>query len=349
MQLNRAVVPMSPTKQRFVRLTAGIILALFVALSVLFVVLLQQAERSLEEAGGLHAYKPTRPVAAPFPVSVDPARKLISEAPIIHTATHVTPTNAPRTLSFFGWIKHSIEKLARLDWFQNLASPTGRTLVIEPGERKEQVAINFGKILGWNRDERSRFMELVATTSPALLEGKFFPDLYATHAAATPEEIALLLTDRFETEVLARYSEEVAALVPLKDTLTIASLLEREAYDFEDMRHIAGVIWNRLFIDMKLQIDATLQYARGNRAWEPWWPTPTPNDKYIESPFNTYQNAGLPPTPIANPSTAAIIAALNPIVTDCLFYFHDRYGDFYCAPTYEEHVALLKEHYGRGR
>ena len=66
-----------------------------------------------------------------------------------------------------------------------------------------------------------------------------------------------------------------------------------------------------------------------------------PDDKYIESPFNTYSNKGLPPSPIANPSTDAIIAALNPKKTDCMYYFHDRKANFHCSVTYEEHVALL--------
>jgi UPF0755 protein len=136
----------------------------------------------------------------------------------------------------------------------------------------------------------------------------------------------------------------------MKDTLIVASLLEREAYDFDDMRYISGIICNRLFINMRLQIDATMQYAKANKLKNPgandWWPTPVPADKFIDSPYNTYKYAGLPPTPIANPSIDAIIAALNPRKTDCLFYFHDPHGKFYCTKTYEEHVALLKQVYG---
>ena len=119
---------------------------------------------------------------------------------------------------------------------------------------------------------------------------------------ALPGEVALLLVSQFEFEVLSRYGEDVKRVVPLIDTLTLASLLERESYDFNDMRQVAGVIWNRLFIDMKLQIDASLQYARGSIPTEPlWWPRVHPQDKYIDSPYNTYQNNGLPPAPIGKP------------------------------------------------
>jgi UPF0755 protein len=57
----------------------------------------------------------------------------------------------------------------------------------------------------------------------------------------------------------------------------------------------------------------------------------------------------LPPTPIANPSVAAVLAALNPKKTTCLFYFHDASAGFHCSDTYEQHVALLKKYYGRGK
>ena len=72
--------------------------------------------------------------------------------------------------------------------------------------------------------------------------------------------------------------------VPLNDALIIASLLEREASDFNNMREVSGVIWNRLFKNMPLQLDATLQYVRGSSRYEAkWWPAIKPADKYIKS------------------------------------------------------------------
>jgi len=107
------------------------------------------------------------------------------------------------------------------------------------------------------------------------------------------------------------------------------------------------VIWNRLFIDMPLQLDASLQYAKANNPYEDnWWPAVRPEDKFIDSPFNTYQNKGLPPEPIANPSVDAIVATLNPRVTDCIYYFHSATREYYCSVTYEDHVSKLREVYG---
>ena len=286
----------------------------------------------------------------PFPIGVDPLRESIAEHPDLaaYYERHISKKSSDTKSAH--WIDHAVAKLALFDWYQNLASPLSRILVILPGERKEEIADNFSDILDWDSAMQQEFLLRIASSAPALSEGAFFPGRYIADKDAQPHEIADMLNSRFESQVRARYTSDIEKLVPLQDALIIASLLEREAYDFEDMRHIAGVIWNRLFIDMKLQLDATLQYAKGSDPKEPaWWPPVRPDDKYIDSPFNTYQNEGLPPAPISNPSVEAIVAALNPSKTECMFYFHDRNGAFYCTKTYEEHVALLREHYGSGK
>ncbi len=285
-----------------------------------------------------------------FPVSVDPLEKEITEDPALaeFVGEHIAPTDQKLSMST-NWFSRTLGKLALMGWYQNLASLSSRVLVVESGERKEQVADHFGKILGWDAAEKKEFLALIQTATPVLEEGKLFPGTYAVTRDASPEEVAPLILARFNTEVLERYPSDIEDVVPLSDTLTIASLLEREARDFDDMRHISGVIWNRLFTDMRLQIDATLQYAKGSKPNQPWWPRVVPDDKYLASAYNTYKNEGLPPAPIANASLEAIIAALNPVKTDCVYYFHDKKGGFHCSVTYEEHVASLKQYYGRGK
>jgi len=286
----------------------------------------------------------------PFPISVNPMTKTITENPAMtdfflnHIASNHTKTAKNQT-----WIALLTSKLQTMDWYQNLASPVSRILVIKSGDRAEQVANSFSRTLDWNSDEKTEFTNHVSDGIPSIPDGKFYPGKYVLASDASPTDASLIITSRFTNEILARYPEEIEAVVPLRDTLIIASLIEREAYDFEDMRYISGVIWNRLFIDMRLQIDSTLQYVRGGKDDEPWWPVPVPKDKYLNSPYNTYKNKGLPPGPISNPSIDAIIAALNPHETDCLFYFHDNSGTFHCTPTYEEHVDLLKEYFGQGK
>jgi len=285
-----------------------------------------------------------------FPVGVNSLAKKIHEDPdvefYVETYLSIDTTNSRKGRL----IDKVLAQIAQWSWYQNLASSVSRILVIYPGERREEVVANIGDMLRWNKDERTLFSNYIAQAEPLLEEGKFFPGRYVVPSDATPEIVADVLYERFAKEILARYGTEVESQVPLKDALTIASLLEREAYDFTDMRYISGIIWNRLFINMPLQLDASLQYVRGSKLTEKkWWPKIVPKDKYIESPYNTYQNPGLPPAPIANPSVEAVVAALNPRETDCMFYFHGAKGEFYCTETYEAHVTKLKEIYGRGR
>lgn len=293
-------------------------------------------------------YKEAVP-SAPFPVGVDPENRLILEDPKVEDFAVVQLAFEKDLGGEVSWLNKALRTLTRIEWYQHLASPGSRLLIIEPGERKEEVAANFGDILDWDKSEEEAFLEFAEQSGPGLEDGHFFPDSYLVSYDSSPEVVAKLVNRRFEEEVLSRYTKDVSEKVPLKDALIIASILEREAYDFTDMREISGVIWNRLFINMNLQIDSTLQYAKGSLPTGAWWPVPIPRDKYIDSPFNTYQNKGLPPSPIANSSLNAILAALNPKATDCLFYFHDSRSNFHCSPTYEEHVALLKQYYGRGK
>lgn len=121
----------------------------------------------------------------------------------------------------------------------------------------------------------------------------------------------------------------------LATAVKIASIIQREAAGPEDMKVISGVIWNRIFRGMNLDMDATLQYSKG--ATGDWWPQVTASDKRLESQFNTYKYKGLPPTAISNPSIDALYAAYNPAKTDCIFYIHGPDRDFHCSATYEQH------------
>ena len=284
----------------------------------------------------------------PFPVSVDPENQTITENDLLKNFSYDTFAYAPKNPD--SWKEKVVAFFAKKEWYQTLASPVSRILVIWPGERKEEVAKEFGDILGWSPGERALFIKTITDADPALTEGKFYPGQYVAQKDAGPEEVATLLQQKFDSDILSRYTPEVEAKVPLNEALTVASLLEREASDFDNMREISGVIWNRLFSDMPLQLDATLQYVKGAKSSEKtWWPIPKPADKYLKSPYNTYANKGLPPGPIASPSAAAVLAALNPVPTDCLFYFHDEKHVYHCSNTYVEHVQKLKARYGRGK
>ncbi|MFA5942576.1 MAG: endolytic transglycosylase MltG [Candidatus Paceibacterota bacterium] len=293
-----------------------------------------------------------------FPVTVDPKNKTIIEDVAVnaflespHSPLQAAAINAENAVwSVLEWIASAI---AEASWYQSVAAVAGvdsRIVTITPGMRKEQVAKTFAKTLAWDAAQAKEFTTATASSSLPLPEGSFVPGTYPVNKKMTPLAVQALVNERFSEEILSHYGPETAAVVPLDQALTIASLLEREAGGADDIRIISGIIWNRLFIGMRLQIDATVQYAKANNASvASWWPKIAPGDIFRKSPYNTYLHPGLPPTPIANPSVAAVLAALNPKQTPCLFYFHDNAGQFHCTETYPEHVALLKKYFGRGK
>lgn len=211
-------------------------------------------------------------------------------------------------------------------------------VTIPEGLRREQVAQELQEQLGWTDKEREAWLAAATATTTALTEGVFHPDIYLIPSDQSPEQVALRLRDRFMTETKTLQEQAHQKELVWEEVVILASLIERESAK-NDKRLVSGILWNRLNKDMILQVDATLQYATGTP--QKWWPVPTSDDKYIESPFNTYLHAGLPPAPIATPSLASIEAAINPQKTSCLYYLHDNRGRIHCATSYKGHLANI--------
>lgn len=290
-----------------------------------------------------------------FPTTVDLENKtIIKDDSIDAYLENKTPLQANVFLSFKS-LKDLFKRLnisiAKFSTSKNLAFVGNeRVVTITPGMRKEEVANAFGKVLGWNETQKKTFLTAQEDSTLPLKEGSFYPGTYVVSRGSSPEVIQDLVNKRFIANILSKYSDELKEKVSLETALNVAALIQRETIGTEDMRLVSGIIWNRIFNNMNLQLDASLQYAKANLYKNNiWWPAIYPNDKYIKSPYNTYINEGLPPAAIANPSLAAVLAALNPLQTDCVFYFHDRNGDIHCTAEYKEHVALLKQYYGQGR
>lgn len=294
-------------------------------------------------------------LTAQFPVTVDPLHKTIVENADVES--YLTSPNSPLEASANGAsniLKTILYKIANLiasiPWYHSLAGADGQFVTITPGMRKEQVTIAFADALDWTKKDKTAFVTPVGGSTLPLTEGSFSPATYFVTSGETGTDTQAIVNARFTEDVLSHYGTTTAAAVPLEQALNVASLVQRETLRPEDMRLVSGIIWNRIFANMDLQIDSTLQYAKASKTTTgSWWPKVVPNDKYVKSPYNTYTHPGLPPTPIANPSVAAILAALNPIKTPCLYYFNDRDGVFHCSQTYPEHVALLKKYYGQGK
>jgi UPF0755 protein len=177
---------------------------------------------------------------------------------------------------------------------------------------------------------------LAGLDAKATLEGYLFPDTYFMRPDMTAPQIVDVLLDTFERKVgTTLRAASAERKVSIYDIVKLASIVEREARDRSESPTIAGVYTNRLSIGMKLDADPTIQYALGD------WRELSLDDLKIDSPYNTYLNAGLPPTPIANPGAAAIEGAARPADVP-YFYFvakDDGTGQHAFARTVEEHEA----------
>lgn len=223
-------------------------------------------------------------------------------------------------------------------------------------------------IEGWRREEMAAYLEasnalnasefLVLTESPILergfladlpaaasLEGYLFPDTYRIEPETTTEQFVVNLLDQFASKI----SEAVTAGfqangLNLHQAVTLAAIVEREAQVPAERPLIASVFFNRLRIGMPLQADPTVQYALGYQEAESrWWKrVVTYDDLRVESPYNTYANAGLPPGPICNPGAASLQAVSAPATSEFYYFVAVGDGSHVFARTLEEHNANVR-------
>jgi UPF0755 protein len=175
------------------------------------------------------------------------------------------------------------------------------------------------------------------------LEGFLYPDTYKIHGdQITPEAVVQQMLKRFEQVALPLYQKgQNPTKLSVKDWVTFASIVEKEAVVASERKLIAGVFAKRLRENMNLASDPTVEYALGIRQTVD---TPlTLEQVKVSSPYNTYQNPGLPPSAIASPGLASLEASLYPENTDFL-YFMARYdGTHIFSRTAAEHEAAIAQ------
>lgn len=217
------------------------------------------------------------------------------------------------------------------------AMPRMLFVTIPQSVRKEEIGELLARELFWGKEQLAEW-EAATSADPDMLEGVYYPDMYLIPSDQPPAVVAARLRGRF-TDVFAPYAKQAQEKgLAWKDVLTLASLVDREASK-TDRELVAGILWNRLEINMPLQVDATLQYVSGSEGR--WWAAPNADDKYLDSPFNTYKYPGLPPHPINNPTMASVEAVLNPQETGCMYYLHDMNRQIHCALTYAGQKANI--------
>jgi UPF0755 protein len=181
-----------------------------------------------------------------------------------------------------------------------------------------------------------QFSDLTSATGNP--EGFLFPDTYRIAEGTPPGAVAAMQIQRFRQIFTPEMHEEAQRLkMSVAEVVTLASIIEKEAMLPEERPIISAVFHNRLRLKRPLESCATVQYALGYHK-----PKLTYDDLEINSPYNTYRNAGLPPAPIANPGLDSILAALYPAEVDYLYFVAKSDGSHVFTKTYNDHLRAQR-------
>jgi UPF0755 protein len=223
--------------------------------------------------------------------------------------------------------------------------PPPKTLVIPEGWRATQVYAAVDKALGVPAGTTGKAAGTAKLNLPADAkgnpEGYLFPATYpVVDGTTTPASLLSFMVDtakqRFGTERVTGGARRIG-LTP-HEAVNVASIVQAEADTADDMGKVARVIHNRLAQGMPLQMDSTINYALGRSTLDT-----TTADTRLQSPYNTYERQGLPPTPIDNPGEEAMHAAVAPPAGDWLYFVTVRPGDTRFTGSYEEHQRNVAE------
>lgn len=217
-----------------------------------------------------------------------------------------------------------------------------RTVTVPEGFALSEIAPLLERTLGVSAES-----VMVAATDSGLrraldvptatLEGYLFPDTYSFADGTSARTAVETMVRRFEQVWEGAWNARLDAMAMSRhDVLTLASIVEKEARLAEERPVIAAVYLNRLRTGMRLQADPTVQYARGQHASRLYY-----KDLLVDSPYNTYRNAGLPPGPIASPGRASIVAALNPAAVPYRFFVAHPDGHHEFHVDYRSHARAV--------
>lgn len=192
----------------------------------------------------------------------------------------------------------------------------------------------FLKLVNDPGDLKKRY-DYLNTDSVKTLEGYLFPDTYFFKPETEAQNIVGRMLDTFDEKMNANglRGDMTAKNLKVKDAVTMASILEGEVKSESDRKIVSGIFWKRIQNGMPLQSCATLAYALGVKKDQY-----SIADTQVKSPFNTYMNKGLPPSPINNPGLVAISAAVHPEDSAYMFFLTDpKTGETIFSKTAEEH------------
>lgn len=259
--------------------------------------------------------------------------------------------------------------------FARYASLTGRDRAIKAGTYQFAASQSWGELLdalaggrglmamitipeGWNlgkiMPQLARVLEvppesvMAAVSDSALrrrlnvpiptVEGYLFPDTYAFAPGTTARDAVAAMVDRFEQKWKPEWDERGKVMAMTRhDLVSLAAIIETEARVPEERPIISAVYHNRLKIGMRLQADPTVQYALGKHVERVLF-----KDLEVDSRYNTYKYAGLPPGPIASPGAPSMDAAANPANVPWLYFVAHPDGHHEFRRTFREHAEAIR-------
>jgi UPF0755 protein len=232
------------------------------------------------------------------------------------------------------------------------ATPKDAVVTILPGWRIEEIAKNISlsglsitedAFISVAYDTEPQYSSLVPVENINTFEGFFFPGTYVIPRESDLNFVMTLILSEFtknlDDTLIAGFTRQG---LNLYDAVILASIIEKEAVVNDEKPLIASVFLNRLAQGMRLETDPTVQYSLGfNEETGSWWKSPLSlSDLKIESPYNTYINDGLPPTPICNPDLGSLRSVAFPADTPYLYFRAacDGSGRHNFSITFEEHL-----------
>lgn len=180
--------------------------------------------------------------------------------------------------------------------------------------------------------DKQKFLEIAQ-------EGYLFPDTYYFAPNVTAEKIVEVMRGDFDRRVGPHLPEIQQFGRSLSEVVAMASIVETEARLPDTRQTIANILWKRLDQKMPLQVDVSFKYVNGKTTFDL-----TTDDLAIDSPYNTYKNPGLPPTPIANPGLESILDTITVKKTDFFYFLSDKDGVMHYAATFEQHLANKRKY-----
>ncbi len=298
------------------------------------------------------------------------AREAGTEAPLVHVEPGSSARRVAQTLVdagvqtpawlLYAWFRLSGQATAiKAGYYELEANLTPRSL-LDKLVRGEQALISLTLVEGWNYREVLQALrrapeltqDLEGLSVPDIMarigypglhpEGRFFPDTYRLVRGAPASSVLRQAAQAMEqrlSEAWAQRSPAAAVKTP-EQALILASIVEKETGVDGDRQLVASVFNNRLRIGMRLQTDPTVIYGLGER----FDGNLRKVDLLTDTPYNSYTRAGLPPTPIAMPGWASLLAAVQPADTRALYFVARGDGSSHFSATLDEHNAAVRQY-----